>query len=103
MPDGDDPMTACIKYTDGFPDHQTINLVHWNPGCSDSLTGVQFNQEWELVDWVQEHMSECIPTLRQLVVKPINSQDDGGLQLIGLRTPELFVIVGCSHPLELVV
>ena len=96
-----DSMKAHIKYTDGFPDQQTINLVCWNPGCTDSLTEVQFTQEWELLEWVQEHMPDCVPTMYELAVKPINIQEDDGLQLIGLRTPDLFAIVGCSHPLEL--
>ena len=32
--------------------------------------------------------------------KPKNDADDG-LQLIGLRTPDLLAIVGCAHPLKL--
>ena len=95
--DLEDHMTAHIKYTDGFPDHQTINLVCWNPGCTKSLTNVQFTQGWELLEWVQEHMPDCVPTMYELA----NIQEDDGLQLIGLRTPDLFAIVGCSHPLEL--
>lgn len=94
--DLEDHMTAHIKYTDGFPDHQTINLVCWNPGCIKSLTNVQFTQGWELLEWVQEHMPDCVPTMYELA----NIQEDG-LQLIGLRTPDLFAIVGGSHPLEL--
>ena len=94
--DLEDHMTAHIKYTDGFPDQHTINLVCWNPGCIKSLTNVQFTQGWELLEWVQEHMPDCVPTMYELA----NIQDDG-LQLIGLRTPDLFAIVGCSHPLEL--
>ena len=99
--DLEDHMTAHIKYTDGFPDHQTINCVCWKPGCSDSLTYVQFNREWQLLEWVQVHMPDCIPTMYELAVKHINIQEDDGLQLIGLRTPDLFAIVGCAYPLEL--
>lgn len=99
--DLEDHMTAHIKYTDGFPDHQTINLGYWKPGCSDSLTAVQFTKEGQLLEWVQEHMPDCIPTMYELAVKPINIQEDDGLQLIGLRTPDLFAIVGCAYPLEL--
>ena len=99
--DLEDHMTAHIKYTDGFPDQQTINLVCWNPGCSDSLTEVQFTQEWELLEWVQEHMPDCVPTMYELAVKPINIQEEDGLQLIGLRTPDMFAIAGCAYPLEL--
>lgn len=62
---------------------------------------VQLNQERELLDWVQEHMPDCVPTMYELAVKSINTQDEDVLQLIGLRTPDLFAIVGCSHPLEL--
>ena len=98
--DLEDPMIAYIKYTDGFPDHQTINLVHWNPGCSDSITGVQFTQDWELLAWVQEHMSDCTPTMRELAVKAISTQDYDGLHLIGLRVSNMLAVVGCSHPLD---
>ena len=99
--DLEDHLMAHIKYTDGFPDQQTINLVCWKPGCTKSLTNVQFTQGWELLEWVQEHMPDCVPTMYELAVKPINTQEDDGLQLIGLRTPDLFAIVGCSYPLEL--
>lgn len=98
--DTDDHMTARIEYIDGFPDRQTLNLVFWKPGCAESIMSVQFNQEWKLLEWTQAHMPDCIPTLYELTVKPINFQEDG-LQLIGLRTPDLFAIVGCAYPLEL--
>lgn len=99
--DLEDHLLAHIKYTDGFPDHQTINLVCWNPGCTKSLTNVQFTQGWELLDWVQEHMPYCVPAMYELAVKSINIQEDDGLQLIGLRTPDMFAIAGCAYPLEL--
>ena len=98
--DMDDPMVAHIKYIDGFPDHQTLNLVYWKPGCSESITDVTFRFEWELLEWVQEHMPGCTPTMYQLASKSIEFQEDG-LQLIGLRTPGLFAIVGVAYPLEL--
>lgn len=101
--DVEDPMTAHIKYTDGFPDSQTISLAYWKPGCTKSLTNVQFTRECDLLDWVQEHMPDCVPTMYELAVKSINIQEDDGLQLIGLRTPNMFAVVGCTHPLELVV
>ena len=94
-----DSMKAHIKYTDGFPDQQTINLVCWKPGCTKSLTNVQFTQGWELLEWVQEHMPDCVPTMYELAVKPNDFQGDERPQLIGLRTPDLFAIAGCSHPL----
>ena len=52
----EDHLMAHIKYTDGFPDQQTINLTYWKPGCTKSLTNVQFTQGWELLEWVQEHI-----------------------------------------------
>ena len=99
--DAEDHLMAYIKYTDGFPDQQTINLVGWKPGCTKSLTNVQFTQGWELLEWVQEHMPDCVPTMYELAVKPINTQEDDGLQLIGLRTPNMLAVFGCTHPLEL--
>ena len=98
--DEEDHMVAHIEYTDGFPDRQTLNLVYWKPGCSDSINEAQFTFEWQLLEWVQEHMPECVATMYQLAVKPIEFQEDG-LPLIGLRTPDLFAIVGCAYPLEL--
>ena len=95
--DLEDHMTAHIEYTDGFPDQQTINLVCWKPGCPDSLTEVQFTEGWELLEWVQKYMPDCVPSMFEVA----NTQVDDGLQLVGLRTPDLFAIVGCSHPLEL--
>ena len=100
--DLEDHLMAHIKYTDGFPDQQTINLTYWKPGCTKSLTNVQFTQGWELLNWVQEHMPDCTPTMYELTLQPITVQN-GGLQLIGLRTPDMFAVVGCTHPLELVV
>ena len=94
--DLEDNMTAHIKYTDGFPDHQTINLVCWKPGCTKSLTNVQFTQGWELLEWVQEHMPDCVPTMYELA-----SIQEDDVQLIGLRTPDMFAIAGCAYPLEL--
>ena len=38
----EDHLMAHIKYTDGFPDQQTINLTYWKPGCAKSLTNEQF-------------------------------------------------------------
>ena len=32
--DLEDSLKAHIKYTDGFPDSQTINLTYWKPGCN---------------------------------------------------------------------
>ena len=32
--DLEDHLMAHIKYTDGFPDQQTINLTYWKPGCN---------------------------------------------------------------------
>ena len=48
--DTEDHMKAKIVYTDGFPDRQTINLVYWKPGCSESIKDVQFTQEWKLLE-----------------------------------------------------
>lgn len=98
--DTDDPMVAHFEYTDGFPDRQTLSLVYWKPGCSDSIADVQFTFEWELLEWVQDHMPDCIPTMYALAVTPIDFQEDS-LQLIGLRAPDLLAIVGCAYPLEL--
>lgn len=45
-------------------------------------------------------MPECIPTMYELTVKPIEFQEDG-LQLIGLRALDMFAVVGVAYPLEL--
>ena len=98
--DAEDPSLAHIKYTDGFPDQQTINLTYWKPGCPESsLMYTQvFTQGWELLEWVQDHMPGCTPAMYELTLQPITVQNDG-LQLIGLRTPDMFAIVGCAYPL----